>query len=292
LNSTLAKEGPLPTIEAACETFHKLPLTPPTARPVSLGESLPLQEVASQRDPGSLPGQGARIGLLAGFCSPLAAMKYFFLTCFFLAALIVAGAGFRGSKTELPPIEIFDDMDHQAKVKYQRESQFFSDGVASRKPVSGSVPMGFEVPSKPASEGAAPSVFGFANGVDYFNTGKVGDYYGDGFPAELVLDQTFIERGQQRYRIYCAVCHGESGNGKGTTSKFGILTAFSFQQAGNLDATNATAYRPAGAIYDTITNGKGLMGPYGGAIPVRDRWAIVAYIRALQLAAKDAGGIQ
>jgi mono/diheme cytochrome c family protein len=212
-------------------------------------------------------------------------MKYFFIIFFFLAALIVAGAGFRGSKSELPPIEIFDDMDHQAKVKYQRESEFFADGVASRKPLSGTVPMGFEVPSKAASEGGKPALFAFTNGVDYYNTGKMGDYFGDGLPKELALDQALLERGQQRYRIYCAVCHGESGNGKGTTSKFGILGAFSFQQPGNLDPANTAAYRTAGSIYDTITNGKGLMGPYGGTIPVRDRWAIVAYVRAMQLAA-------
>jgi mono/diheme cytochrome c family protein len=212
-------------------------------------------------------------------------MKYFFITYFFLAALIVAAAGFRGSKSELPPIEIFDDMDHQAKVKYQRSSEFFADGVASRKPVAGTVPMGFEVPSKAASEGGKPAKFAFSNGVDYYNTGRMGDYYGDGFPQQLALDQELLERGQQRYNIYCSVCHGESGNGKGTTSKFGILAAFSFMQPGNLDPANAGAYRPAGAIFDTITNGKGLMGPYGGTIPVRDRWAIVAYIRAMQNAA-------
>jgi mono/diheme cytochrome c family protein len=219
-------------------------------------------------------------------------MKYFFIIYFFLAALIVAGAGFRGSKTELPPIEIFDDMDHQAKVKYQRDSQFFADGVASRKPLTGTVPMGFEVPKTAVAEGAKPAAFGFSNGLDYYNTGKVGDFYGDGIPEELALDQTTIERGQQRYRVYCAVCHGESGNGKGTTSKFGILTAFNFQQPGNLDPANSAAYRTSGAIFDVITNGKGLMGPYKGTIPVRDRWAIVSYIRALQLAGQQAGGVQ
>jgi mono/diheme cytochrome c family protein len=220
-------------------------------------------------------------------------MKYFFITYFFLAALIVAGAGFRGSKTELPPIEIFDDMDHQAKVKFQRESQFFADGTAARKPIPGTVPMGFEVSAKPAADGVAKApLFAFSNGLDYYNTGRVGDYYGDGIPSELALDQATIERGQQRYRVYCAVCHGESGNGKGTTSKFGILTAFNFQQAGNLDPANAAAYRTAGAIFDVITNGKGLMGPYKGNIPVRDRWAIVSYIRAMQLAGQKAGGVQ
>ena len=218
-------------------------------------------------------------------------MKYFFLSYFFIAVIIVASAGARGSKSELPPIEIFPDMDHQAKVKYQAASAFFADGIGSRMPVAHTVPMGFEVPAKAAAEGAKPPVFGFSNGLDFYNTGKVGDFYGDGFPAELEADAKLIDRGQQRYNIYCAVCHGTSGNGKGVTSSYGILTAYSFQQAGALDS-KAAAYRTTGSIFDTITHGKGLMGPYGGAIPVRDRWAIVAYIRTLQEAGKAAGGIQ
>lgn len=218
-------------------------------------------------------------------------MKYFFLSYFFIAVIIVASAGTRGSKSERTPIEIFADMDHQAKVKYQAASAFFADGIGSRMPVAHTVPMGFDVPDKPAAEGAKPPVFGFSNGLDFYSTGKVGDFYGDGFPTELAADAKLIERGQQRYNIYCSVCHGTSGNGKGVTSSYGILTAYSFQQAGALDPANA-AYRPTGAIFDVITHGKGLMGPYGGAIPVRDRWAIIAYIRTLQDAGKAAGGIQ
>lgn len=215
-------------------------------------------------------------------------MKYFFLSYFIIAVLIVSAAGFRGDKTQNTPIEIFDDMDHQAKVKYQVPSTFFADGVGGRKPVANTAPIGYEFPAKPAAE-AAPSAFAFSNGVDFYNTGRFGDYYGDGFPKELVIDQKLLERGQQRYNIYCSVCHGLSGNGKGTTSKFGILTAYNFQQPGASDPANVAAYRTTGGIFDTITHGKGLMGPYAGNIPVRDRWAIIAYIRTLQMAGKEAG---
>jgi mono/diheme cytochrome c family protein len=149
--------------------------------------------------------------------------------------------------------------------------------------------MGFEMPAKAAADGAAPARFAFSNGLDFYNTGKVGDYYGDGFPAELGLDAALLARGQQRFNIYCSVCHGQSANGKGITSKYGILTAFNFQQPGSTDPANPAAYRPTGAIFDTITNGKGLMGPYGGVLPVRDRWAIISYIRTLQLAGKEVG---
>lgn len=221
-------------------------------------------------------------------------MKYFFLSYLFIGAIIVSAFGFRGSKSELPPIEVFPDMDHQAKVKYQAASEFFADGRGARLPVKNTVPMGFEIPAKAAVDGAKPARFAFTNGVDYYNTGKMGDFYGDGLPTEitsdpLVFNEAFFKRGEQRYNIHCAVCHGASGNGKGVTSKYGILTAFNFQQPGNTDPANAAAFRADGAIFDVITNGKGLMGGYGGNISVRDRWAIVAYIRALQLAAKESG---
>ncbi len=74
-------------------------------------------------------------------------MKYFFLSYLFVAAIVVAAFGTRGSKSELPPIEIFPDMDHQAKVKYQTKSDFFADGLGGRRPVKGTVPIGFELPS-------------------------------------------------------------------------------------------------------------------------------------------------
>lgn len=221
-------------------------------------------------------------------------MKYFFLSYLFVGAIIVSAFGFRGSKSELPPLEILPDMDQQAKVKYQASSEFFADGRGARMPVKGTLPMGFEVPAKPAADGAAPARVAFTSGLGYYDTGKVGDFYGDGLPTEItsdasVFNENFIKRGEQRFGIHCAICHGASGNGKGVTSKYGILTAFNFQQAGNLDPANVGAYRADGAIFDVITNGKGLMGSYGGNITLRDRWAIVAYIRSLQLAAKESG---
>lgn len=215
-------------------------------------------------------------------------MKYFFLSYFFVAVIVVAAFGTRGSKSELPPLEIFQDMDHQAKVKYQVRSDFFADGVAARRPVKGTVPMGFELPAKPASApDYKPPQYGFSNGLDYYNTGKIGDYYGDGMPKELAVNKAFLERGERQYNIYCAICHGASGNGKGVTSKYGIMTAFNFHQPGSSDPANAGAYRADGAIYDVIVNGKGLMGSYGGSITVQDRWAIVAYIRAMQVAVQE-----
>jgi hypothetical protein len=73
------------------------------------------------------------------------------------------------------------------------------------------------------------------------------------------------------------------------TSKFGILNAFNFHLPGSTDPTNEGAYRTDGAMFDVIANGKGLMGGYGANISVQDRWAIVAYIRALQTAVAESG---
>ena len=215
-------------------------------------------------------------------------MKYFFISYLFAAIIVVSAAGLRGSKSSQAPIEIFDDLDHQAKVKYQAASAFFADGVGTRAHIEHTVPIGFDMPKTAAADGAKPPLYGFVNGIDFYSTGKMGDYFGDGLPADLTVDFKLVERGQQRFNIYCAVCHGQAGNGKGMTSKYGMLTTYNFQQPGATDVTNA-AYRPTGAMFDTITNGKGLMGPYGGAVPVRDRWAIIAYIRTLQAAGKAAG---
>ena len=109
-------------------------------------------------------------------------MKYFFLSYILTGIIIVSFAGFRGHKFEEPPFQIFNDMKDQAKVKYQQPSNFFDNGQAMRKPVAGTVPMGFAVPKKPASAGFEAQDYEFTHGTGYYFTGKMGDYYGDGFP--------------------------------------------------------------------------------------------------------------
>jgi len=106
-------------------------------------------------------------------------------------------------------------------------------------------------------------------------------FFGSGMPEELDLKpentEAFLARGEERYGIFCAVCHGEAGDGNGITSKYGIAGI------ANLHAPNfASEQYPDGRLFDVITNGKGNMGGYGYNIPVRDRWAIVSYIRNMQ----------
>lgn len=214
-------------------------------------------------------------------------MKYFFLSYILTGIIIVSFAGFRGHKFEETPFQIFNDMKDQAKVKSQQPSAFFEDGLGMRKPVAGTVPMGYAIPGKPASEGFEPQFDEFTHGPGYYFTGKEGDFYGDGFPKEIKVDAALVKRGQDRYNIHCAVCHGASGDGKGVFTKYSPVIPAALTSVGFDDPANAL-YRPDGKLYDTITNGYNQMGAYGANITVRDRWAIVAYIRTLQLAAKNA----
>lgn len=204
-------------------------------------------------------------------------MRYFFLSYFVLIALVISVAGFRGSKSTRSPIEMFNDMDLQAKANPQMSSDFFATGQAAQEPVPGTIPMGWEVPTVAASAGAAPNLDGYAFAGDYLNTGKMGEYYGDGLPQAVTADVAFLQRGQEKYNIYCSICHGESGNGAGVISKYGLLPT-------NLVTAPVAdrAQRPDGNLYDVLVNGKGLMGGYGANLTLRDRWAIVAYVRTLQ----------
>lgn len=206
-------------------------------------------------------------------------MRYFFLIYIVLLAGVLLAAGSRGHRFTQPPIEILPDMDHQAKIKYQAGSEFFADGVGSRLPVSHTVPMGHEIPASPVSALSEEET----KQVAYFTTGRFGDFWGNGLPASITVDEAFLATGEEYYGIYCTVCHGETGNGKGPTSQFGIANAANFHTPDFVNA-ESPAYRTDGSIFDTITHGKGLMGSYGANITPHERWAIVAYIRTLQAA--------
>ena len=110
-------------------------------------------------------------------------------------------------------------------------------------------------------------------------------YYGEGLPKEVKLDKNLLERGKQRYGIYCAVCHAESGDGNGVVRPFG--NGGQIPIANLHEARFAETSYPDGEVFSVITMGKGLMGGYGGSIPAKDRWAIIAYVRALQKAKLD-----
>jgi len=205
-------------------------------------------------------------------------LRYFFISLGLCLVLIVAVAGFRGQKGKKPPIEIFPDMDHQPKVKAQVPSKFYADNRGNRLPVAGTIPLGYEMPvskENPFPEEGKYRSVRFSAGTDYLNTGRFDELWGTGIPMPVTAE--LMQRGKERYTIYCAVCHGASGGGNGIAGQYGLVAIASYHQ----DRLRTMA---DGEIFNTITHGKNTMLGYGANIPVDDRWAIVAYVRALQIA--------
>jgi mono/diheme cytochrome c family protein len=171
-------------------------------------------------------------------------------------------------------------MDDQDVLKAQKQNAFFADGQGARQPVANTAPLGFQADG--ANELGGIPEYEFSGGAGYYYSGHVGDYFGTGMPDELNLTEEsaveLLKRGEERYNVYCSACHGASGNGAGITARYGV------PGIANLTGTPyAPASYPDGRLFEVITKGKGNMSGYGYNIPVRDRWAIVTYIRALQL---------
>ena len=200
-----------------------------------------------------------------------------FLLC---TIAIIAVFGFRGQTSTGPPLELFPDMVRQMKVRAQAPLNFFADGRGSRLPVGGTVPIGYEMPKPETTTSLAAAVgpythprAGFSAGTDYYDTGKMGDHWGTGIPLEV--SRELMQRGQQRFNITCAMCHGAAAAGNGIVKQHGLATVVSLQDERIRKMSD-------GEIFNTITNGKNTMMAYGPTIIVPDRWAIIAYLRALQ----------
>ncbi len=204
-------------------------------------------------------------------------LRAFFLIFALISVALVAVLGFRGEKSSRPEIEIFPDMVRQPKVRAQSESNFFSDQRGARKPVEGTVPLGYEMPS-PNEPGGADELkmrsgLRFSTGTDYFNTGKMGANWGTGIPLEVT--PALMRRGEERFNINCTVCHGPLGAGDGIVKGYGLATVVTLQDERIRNMSD-------GEIFDTITHGKNTMMAYGSRVTVEDRWAIISYLRALQ----------
>jgi mono/diheme cytochrome c family protein len=172
-----------------------------------------------------------------------------------LSSVFLAGCA-RGCTSSRPPIHLNPSMDNQPKVRPQSASTFFYDGSGMRQPVPGTV-----------------AIDGLKEDTAFF-TGKGAD--GQFVTTNPVtLDDTVLERGKQRYTIYCQPCHDARGDGKGILFQRGNVPTATFHQEKLLKYAD-------GQIFDVMTNGQGLMPSYRWPIPPADRWAIIAYIRGLQ----------
>ena len=187
-------------------------------------------------------------------------------------------ARMRATPSPNRPIHIFWDMDFQPKFKAQAPNPLFADGRAMRPPVQGSV----------------------ARGESYVDThmyeGVVDGQWATALPASMKLDQATLERGQQRFNIYCSACHGYAGYGDGAVNQRamelvsnvnGPVNGTQWVAAKSLH-DETTRNQPMGQLFNTITHGIRNMAGYGSQISVADRWAIAAYVKALQFS-QDAG---
>ncbi len=161
----------------------------------------------------------------------------------------------RGLPSDKPPIHPNPNMDRQEKYKAQSESKFFADHATMRTPPPGTV------------------AFDQLRDDDAYYTGKVNGKLVKTSPVPLTLP--LLKRGQERYQIYCLPCHGGSGAGNGIIVQRGLLPPPSYHEQRLRDTAD-------GHFFDVMTNGVRNMSSYASQIPVADRWAIVAYIRALQ----------
>jgi mono/diheme cytochrome c family protein len=149
------------------------------------------------------------------------------------------------------------DMHDQPRFKPFAESDFYTDLRSARPPVEGAVARGQ------------------LHEDSYLYTGKIGENPGDYMPFPVTAE--LLARGQQRYNIYCAPCHSRVGDGNG------VIPSRGFPRKPPSYHIDRLRKAPLGYLFDTVTNGFGSMPDYSSQIQPRDRWAIVAYIRALQL---------
>jgi hypothetical protein len=192
-------------------------------------------------------------------------MRHVYLITLFVCVLLVSILGFRGTTFTAPPLDIFPEwafpsMENQPKYRPQSQSTFFADGRADRVP-----------PARTVARGMLRD-----DDHRYFGKDSAGAFV-SGMPAGLNVDLKFIERGRDRYQIYCTPCHGALGDGNGITKRYGMGATPSYHDP-------RIRSLPDGDIYNTITNGKNTMLPYGDKLAPDDRWAVVAYVRALQRA--------
>jgi mono/diheme cytochrome c family protein len=148
------------------------------------------------------------------------------------------------------------DMHDQPKYKPLAATTFFEDGRAARPLVEGTVARGQLKMDQ------------------HFYTGRLGKDFAGTFPYPVT--RQVLQRGRERFNIFCSPCHGQLGDGQGVVVQRGFRPPPSFH-------VDRLREAPVGQIYDAITNGFGAMPSYASRIPPRDRWAIVAYLRALQL---------
>jgi hypothetical protein len=181
------------------------------------------------------------------------------------ALLLASGFGCRGETSGEPPIVPLRNMFDQDRYNAQAYSSFFADHRTMRMPVADTVPREREL--DPAmGDGRLPDDSGYVL--------EIPKPVVDGFGGMTGL----LDRGEERFNIYCRPCHDGTGSGQGT-----VIKRSGWQPAPPTFHQDRIREMPDGQLFATISHGVRIMPSYGARIPVRDRWAIVGYVRALQL---------
>jgi hypothetical protein len=196
-------------------------------------------------------------------------MRYFLAIIAVCVLATIGVLGFRGSHFRKPPLYIFPDMERQPKLRPQTANAFFEDGMSSRLPVPGTV-----VRTRPIHVGDK-AVYPWQDSP--VTTGRVTGTTNFVEVNPLPITAELLQRGQQVFDINCAACHSKLGDGSGTPKRIGAMAAVA-----NLHEKRIVEL-PDGEIFNTVSYGKGLMQGYAGNLPIQDRWAAIAYLRALQL---------
>jgi mono/diheme cytochrome c family protein len=186
----------------------------------------------------------------------------------FLLAAVIFAAGCRR------------DMQDQPKMKPYRGTSFFGDGLSSRQPVEGTIPRGYLRNDKALYTGKKDQATATTSPAPVPQSGAANVYPDDvdTFPFPITADT--VKRGRERYDIFCSACHGMTGHGDGMIVRRGFRQAASFHD-------DRLRQAPVGHFFDAITNGWGAMPSYSSQIPVQDRWAIISYVRALQVSQQN-----
>jgi hypothetical protein len=196
-------------------------------------------------------------------------MRYFLAIFAVLVVTVVAILGFRGSHFRKTPLYIFPDMEWQTKLRPQKDNGFFANGRTSQLPPPGTVSRSqpIQTVNGPVlAHESAPVNTGFSTGTNFVAHNQ------------LPITAELLKRGQQRFTINCSPCHGALGDGNGITKKIGAMAVVA-----NLHDKRIVEMND-GELFHVITNGRNLMGAYAGNVTIEDRWAVIAYLRALQLA--------
>ena len=176
------------------------------------------------------------------------------------------------------------DMQDQPKAIAYRENSFFKDGTSSRPLVEGTVARGYLRENRELYFGKKANATAQNTGTTPANANASTATYPDDvetFPFPITMDD--MKRGQERYNIYCSVCHGMTGYGDGIVARRGFNkpSPASYHQ-------DRLRQAPVGHFFDVMTNGWGAMPSYASQVSVEDRWRIIAYLRALQLSQSGA----